>query len=100
PETQRNHILAQAFEVLLQDGVFVQYTYGPLSPVPRCITRSLALVKDRSAWVLRNVPPASVWRYSRANGRLAVGGVGIPAPAVSADAQQALQAMESIQAVE
>ena len=57
--------------MLAQDGVFVQFTYGPLSPVPRVITRSLELVKDRSAWVLRNVPPASVWRYSRAQPNLA-----------------------------
>lgn len=66
PEVQRNSILAQAFEVLVQDGVFVQFTYGPLSPVPRGIVRSFELVKDRSAWVLKNIPPASVWRYSRA----------------------------------
>ena len=66
PEQQRNQILEQAFNVLVQDGVFVQFTYGPLSPVPRAIAQSLKLVKDRSAWVLMNVPPASVWRYSRA----------------------------------
>lgn len=67
PEVQRDSILAQSFDVLAQDGVFVQFTYGPLSPVPRVLTRSLELVKDRSAWVLKNVPPASVWRYSRAH---------------------------------
>jgi phosphatidylethanolamine/phosphatidyl-N-methylethanolamine N-methyltransferase len=71
PDAQRNEILAQAFEVLVQDGVFVQFTYGPLSPVPRVIARTLELVKDRSAWVLKNVPPASVWRYSRAQQVLA-----------------------------
>jgi phosphatidylethanolamine/phosphatidyl-N-methylethanolamine N-methyltransferase len=65
PETQRNAILSQSFDVLDQDGVFVQFTYGPLSPVPRVMVRSLELVKDRSAWVLKNIPPASVWRYSR-----------------------------------
>jgi hypothetical protein len=97
---QRNRILAQVFEVLVQDGVFVQFTYGPLSPVPRCITRSLELVKDRSAWVLRNVPPASVWRYSRANGGIAAGGPRMPSPALAVDKQQACHAMESIQAVE
>ena len=89
PEQQRNRILAQAFEVLVQDGVFVQFTYGPLSPVPRGIAQSLELVKDRSAWVLRNVPPASVWRYSRANPHLAVGANAIPAPAVSSEAKHA-----------
>jgi phosphatidylethanolamine/phosphatidyl-N-methylethanolamine N-methyltransferase len=80
PEAQRNAILSQSFDVLAQDGVFVQFTYGPLSPVPRVITRSLALQKDRSAWVLRNVPPASVWRYSRAQPNLAAK----PSPIIAA----------------
>lgn len=79
PEVQRNSILAQSFDVLAQDGVFVQFTYGPLSPVPRVLTRSLELIKDRSAWVLKNVPPASVWRYSRAQPNLA----SEPVPALS-----------------
>jgi len=101
PEVQRDQILSQAFAVLAQDGVFVQFTYGLLPPVPRGIARSLELVKDRSAWVLRNVPPASVWRYSRANRRLvASGGVAIAAAPVSSDAQRARQADGTIQAAE
>jgi phosphatidylethanolamine/phosphatidyl-N-methylethanolamine N-methyltransferase len=98
PEAQRDQILAQAFAVLAQDGVFVQFTYGLLPPVPRGIARSLELVKDRSAWVLRNVPPASVWRYSRTNRRLA--GVAIAAAPVSSDAQRARQVDGPIQAAE
>lgn len=77
PETQRNAILAQSFEVLEPDGVFVQFTYGPLSPIPRVTAKSLKLVKDRSAWILKNVPPASVWRYSRAHSSVATGSGGI-----------------------
>jgi phosphatidylethanolamine/phosphatidyl-N-methylethanolamine N-methyltransferase len=86
PEARRDSILAQAFDVLAQDGVFVQFTYGPLPPVPRMLTRSLELVKDRSAWVLKNVPPASVWRYSRAPQKLAhAAEVRIPGAALPID---------------
>ena len=66
PDSQSIRIIRQSFEVLVDDGTFVQFTYGPLSPIPRDLARSLGLVKDRSAWVLKNVPPAAVWRYHRA----------------------------------
>lgn len=101
PETQRNAILSQSFDVLAQDGVFVQFTYGPLSPVPRVITRSLALEKDRSAWVLRNVPPASVWRYSRAQPNLSEPQRPImPTPLPSAHATSRGRAVEPAQAAD
>lgn len=73
PDSQSIRIIKQSFDVLVEDGTFVQFTYGPLSPIPRDLARSLGLVKDRTAWVLKNVPPATVWRYHRAelgqNGR-------------------------------
>jgi len=43
----------------------VQFTYGPLSPVSRSISRDLDIVGARVDWVLDNVPPASVWNYRR-----------------------------------
>lgn len=101
PEAQRNSILSQSFDVLAQDGVFVQFTYGPLSPVPRVITRSLELVKDRSAWVLRNVPPASVWRYSRAQPNLAETATPhIPAGTLSPETANGHRAIQQVQIAE
>ena len=43
-------------------GVFVQFTYGLLSPIPRevCANRYTAV---RSKPILRNLPPAFVWTY-------------------------------------
>ena len=43
-------------------GVFVQFTYGLLSPIPRevCANRYSAV---RSKPILRNLPPAFVWTY-------------------------------------
>ena len=43
-------------------GVFVQFTYGLQSPIPRdvCADRYSAV---RSRPILRNLPPAFVWTY-------------------------------------
>ena len=58
-------IVTQAFSVMAADGIFVQFTYGPLSPITRSITNSLDIVGFRSNWVLDNMPPAAVWVYRR-----------------------------------
>ena len=44
------------------DGVFVQFTYGLLSPIPReaCAGRYAA---QGGAPIWRNLPPARVWTY-------------------------------------
>jgi phosphatidylethanolamine/phosphatidyl-N-methylethanolamine N-methyltransferase len=56
-------IIAEAIETLTDDGVLVQFTYGPASPVSRRILTRLDLEAQRAAWVVDNFPPASVWRY-------------------------------------
>lgn len=56
-------IIAEAAAVLTERGVFVQFTYGPASPVPRRVLARLGLTARRTAWVVDNLPPASVWRY-------------------------------------
>lgn len=61
----RQQILRQAFEVMTCDGAFVQYTYGPRSPISRDIYLDMNLFARRKAWILKNAPPASVWRYTR-----------------------------------
>ena len=48
---------------LTEDGVLVQFTYGPSSPVSRRILQRLGLEARRTSWVVENFPPASVWRY-------------------------------------
>jgi phosphatidylethanolamine/phosphatidyl-N-methylethanolamine N-methyltransferase len=64
PEVCRT-IVAQAFALMPEDGVFVQFTYGPVSPLSRATQRALGLDGDRIDWVLGNLPPAAVWRYRR-----------------------------------
>jgi phosphatidylethanolamine/phosphatidyl-N-methylethanolamine N-methyltransferase len=65
-ETQRR-IVDQAFDLMGEDGTFVQFTYGPVSPVT-ARARS-GLVGEVTGRVWRNFPPASVWRYRRQDGR-------------------------------
>jgi phosphatidylethanolamine/phosphatidyl-N-methylethanolamine N-methyltransferase len=61
PEPVRAALIAEAFELMAPDGVFVQFTYGPKSPVPR--ETGLAAKGSRRIWL--NFPPARVWVYRR-----------------------------------
>ena len=62
PPARREKLIADAFDLMGPDGVFVQFTYGLLSPIPRetCVGRYAA---DGGAPVWRNLPPARVWTY-------------------------------------
>jgi phosphatidylethanolamine/phosphatidyl-N-methylethanolamine N-methyltransferase len=70
---RRLQLLDEAFALMGPDGVFVQFTYGLKSPIPR---EALAgrYVARSGAPVLRNLPPASVWTFRKPG----------PAPAKSA----------------
>ena len=62
----RRAIIAQAFATLPKDGAFIQFTYGPVSPVSRTIRDEVGIVGERRRWIRLNLPPATVWRYRRA----------------------------------
>lgn len=68
PERDRVELLHQAFELMGDDGLFIQFTYGlTKSPMPlhaRGVTG--AYVGKGSAPVMLNIPPARVWRYRKA----------------------------------
>lgn len=59
-------ILRAAFACLRPGGRFIQFTYGPNSPVHDAVLDALGLRMRRAAFVLRNVPPATVYVYERA----------------------------------
>ena len=59
-------ILHAAFDCLRPDGRFIQFTYGPVSPVSDAVLDVLGLRMRRGEFVLRNVPPATVYVYERA----------------------------------
>jgi phosphatidylethanolamine/phosphatidyl-N-methylethanolamine N-methyltransferase len=65
PEIQRIALLADAFQCMTPDGCFVQFTYGPLSPIPRDKASALAFRLEASPQVWWNLPPARVWIYQR-----------------------------------
>ena len=62
-------ILESAFACLRPDGRFIQFTYGPMSPVPESVLQPLGLCMRRGEFVLRNVPPATVWVYQRSQSK-------------------------------
>lgn len=61
----RQRIVTGVFSVLPPEGEYVQFTYGPVSPVSRQTRASLGIAGRRSDWVLFNLPPATVWRFRR-----------------------------------
>jgi phosphatidylethanolamine/phosphatidyl-N-methylethanolamine N-methyltransferase len=61
-----HRIVTGAFSVLAPGGEFLQFTYGPTSPISRVTRTRLGIAGQRSDWVLYNLPPATVWRYRRA----------------------------------
>ncbi len=63
PEADRIALLADAFGMLAPEGVFVQFTYGMLSPIPRRAAESVAFTAEASQPVWLNLPPARVWCY-------------------------------------
>ena len=62
--TQRA-ILAGVFDVLGPSGRFVQFTYGPASPISRELLAELGLRATRAGVAWLNVPPATVYVYTR-----------------------------------
>ncbi len=65
PERQRLALLADAFTRLAPDGRFIQFTYGPVSPIPRGRAAGPAFLVEGSPPVWFNLPPARVWVYRR-----------------------------------
>ncbi len=62
-------ILQSAFACMASEGVMVQFTYGPMSPVNEGLLLELGFSARRGALVLRNVPPATVWTIRRSKAK-------------------------------
>ncbi len=62
PEIQRLALLADAFNCMEPDGCFIQFTYGPASPMPRDKS-AISFHTEASPPVWLNLPPARVWIY-------------------------------------
>ncbi len=62
PPPRRTKLIADAFALMGHSGVFVQFTYGLMSPIPREASSNLYSAV-RSKPILLNLPPAFVWTY-------------------------------------
>lgn len=58
-------IVRAAFRALRDGGRFIQFTYGPSSPVRREERNALGISVRRAAFAARNLPPATVYVYRR-----------------------------------
>ena len=58
-------ILRAAFNLMPEGGHFVQFTYGPVTPVAGEVMRRLGLRARRHGFALCNLPPASVYVFTR-----------------------------------
>lgn len=59
-------IMGAAFDVLAPGGSFIQFTYSPKSPLSGDLLDELGLSVRRGGFAWCNIPPASVFVYSRA----------------------------------
>jgi phosphatidylethanolamine/phosphatidyl-N-methylethanolamine N-methyltransferase len=62
PSEKRIALLNAAFDLMQDNAPFVQFTYAPVSPMPR---ERITASANASDWILLNVPPARVWTYRR-----------------------------------
>ncbi|HEY0179733.1 MAG TPA: methyltransferase domain-containing protein [Dokdonella sp.] len=65
PRDLQKSILAATFAVLGPGRPLIQFTYGPASPLPRDLLLELGLSVRRAGFAWRNVPPATVYVYTR-----------------------------------
>ncbi len=65
PRQIQKSIVESAFQAMRPDGRFIQFTYGPASPVAREVIDELELTSRRASFTWWNVPPATVYVYQR-----------------------------------
>ncbi len=64
-QASQRAILEEAFRLLAPDGIFVQFTYSMRSPVNRALLDDLGLTALRVGQIVRNFPPAPIFRFQR-----------------------------------
>ncbi len=62
PEFVRRNILESCFKVMASEGAYLQYTYSPRSSID---AKAYHLKKQRVGTIFRNLPPATVWQYTK-----------------------------------
>lgn len=62
---EQRQVLEAAFSCLREGAPFIQFTYGPQPPVLDEVASELRARVRKGGFVLRNVPPATVYVYRR-----------------------------------
>lgn len=62
PDPECLGLVREAFTLMHRDAPFIQFTYGPVSPVPM---KGQAFRGKGSKRVWKNLPPARVWTYRK-----------------------------------
>ena len=63
PDDECLQLVRESFALMHRSGPFIQFTYGPVSPVP---LRGQAFRGRASKRIWKNLPPARVWTYRKA----------------------------------
>lgn len=66
PDPIRTGISRAMAAALADDGVLVQFSYFIAPPLAEAEAEKSGLIAKRARTILANIPPAFVWRYSRA----------------------------------
>lgn len=67
PEPIRRQILESCFQIMAPGGAFLQYTYSPRSSINAKVYQ---LDKKRLGTTFLNLPPATIWQYTKQESRL------------------------------
>ncbi|MGX5173893.1 class I SAM-dependent methyltransferase [Aliikangiella sp. IMCC44653] len=59
----RRQIIEQIFLAMKPGGRLVQFTYSPFAPISPELAKELNIKGTRTDWIIRNIPPATVWLY-------------------------------------
>ncbi len=62
PQPIRGQILESCFQIMAPGGAYLQYTYSPRSSID---ATAYQLNKKRLGTVFLNLPPATVWQYTK-----------------------------------
>lgn len=65
PSAVRKGIQEQMAKAIGDDGIIIQFTYGPKSPIANSELKRYGLTGKREKLVFLNVPPAHVWVYRK-----------------------------------
>ncbi|MFO8071107.1 MAG: methyltransferase domain-containing protein [Polyangia bacterium] len=65
PREDRAPIVSQISSLLGRDGRLIQFTYSRCEPIPAELAEAHGIRGRRLRYVVRNLPPASIWCYGR-----------------------------------